>query len=49
MLGELTYHLYQLFSRDLGYYGGIAQKIEVMQRWAGITLDGRELDIEKLE
>jgi len=49
MLGELTYHLYQLFSRDLGYYGGIAQKIEVMQRWAGITLDGRELDIEQLE
>ncbi|RLA09883.1 MAG: hypothetical protein DRQ54_01270 [Gammaproteobacteria bacterium] len=49
MLGELTYHLYQLFSRDLSYYGGIAEKIDVMQRWAGITLDGRELDIEKLE
>lgn len=49
MLGELTYHLYQLFSRDLGYYGGIAEKIDVMQRWAGITLDGREMDIETLE
>ena len=49
MVGELTYHLYQLFSRDLGYYGGIAQKIEVMQRWAGITLDGREMDVERLE
>lgn len=49
MLGELTYHLYQLFSRDLGYYGGIAEKIDVMQRWAGITLDGRELDVERLE
>lgn len=49
MLGELTYHLYQLFSRDLGYYGGIAEKIDVMQRWAGITLDGREMDIEILE
>ena len=41
VLGELTYHLYQLFCRDLGYFGGIAQKIEVLQRWAGITLDGR--------
>lgn len=49
MLGELTYHLYQLFCRDLGYFGGIAQKIEVLQRWAGITLDGRELDLEPLE
>ncbi len=49
LLGELTYHLYQLFSRDLGYYGGIAEKIDVMQRWAGITLDGREMDVETLE
>ncbi|WP_372718039.1 NAD(P)-dependent oxidoreductase [Immundisolibacter sp.] len=48
-LGEAVYHLYQLFCRDLGYYGGIAQKIEVMQRWAGITLDGRELGLEALE
>lgn len=49
VLGELTYHLYQLFCRDLGYFGGIAQKIEVLQRWAGITLDGRLLDMEPLE
>ncbi len=49
VLGELTYHLYQLFCRDLGYYGGIAQKIEVLQRWAGITLDGRSLELEALE
>jgi len=49
VLGELTYHLYQLFCRDLGYFGGIAQKIEVMQRWAGITLDGRSLELEALE
>ena len=48
-LGDLTYHLYQLFCRDLGYFGGIAQKIEVMQRWAGITLDGRSLELEPLE
>lgn len=49
VLGELTYHLYQLFCRDLGYFGGIAQKIEVLQRWAGVTLDGRSLDLEPLE
>mgnify|MGYP003385755338 CR=1 FL=1 len=49
VLGELTYHLYQLFCRDLGYFGGIAQKIEVLQRWAGITLDGRSLEMEPLE
>jgi 3-hydroxyisobutyrate dehydrogenase len=48
-LGEITYHLYQLFCRDLGYFGGIAQKIEVLQRWAGVTLDGRSLDLEPLE
>ena len=48
-LGDLTYHLYQLFCRDLGYFGGIAQKIEVMQRWAGITLDGHSLELEPLE
>ena len=49
VLGELTYHLYQLFCRDLGYFGGIAQKIEVLQRWAGVTIDGRSLDMEPLE
>ncbi|MEC9341919.1 MAG: NAD(P)-dependent oxidoreductase [Pseudomonadota bacterium] len=48
-LGDLTYHLYQLFCRDLGYFGGIAQKIEVMQRWAGIRLDGQSLELEDLE
>lgn len=40
LLGDLTYHLYELMVRELGYYGDVIEQIKVLQKWTGINLDG---------
>lgn len=40
LIGDLTYHLYELMVRELGYYGDVIEQIKVLQKWAGVNLDG---------
>lgn len=38
-----TFHLYELFTRRLGYDGDILQQIEVLEEWAGVRMNGESV------
>ena len=38
ILGDLAFHMYELFTRQLGYSAGVGQMQEVMEDWAGVKL-----------
>jgi 3-hydroxyisobutyrate dehydrogenase len=37
-LSDLAYHIYELFTRQLGYDAGVGRTQEVMEEWAGVKL-----------
>lgn len=39
-LGDLAFHMHELFTQRLGYAAGVGQSKVVMEEWAGVKLDG---------
>ena len=39
-----VFHLFELFVREQGYGADILRQVDVMQKWAGVKLDGTLLD-----
>jgi len=38
-LGDLAFHMHEIFTSRLGYAAGVGQSKKVMEEWAGVKLD----------
>ncbi len=44
LVTDHVFHLFELFVREQGYGADILRQVDVMQKWAGVKLDGTALD-----
>ena len=44
LVTDHVFHLFELFVREQGYGADILRQVDVMQKWAGVRLDGTPLD-----
>ncbi|WP_372720404.1 NAD(P)-dependent oxidoreductase [Immundisolibacter sp.] len=44
LVTDHIFHLFELFVREKGYAADILRQVDVMEKWAGVQLDGTRLD-----